>query len=148
MLRLLSALAVAVLCLPLGLSTPVRAQSLVDGQFDAAIPTLEQVVGHRTGAQVSSPEEAVRYMQALEAAAPDRVRLVEYARSWEGRPLIYAVVTSAANMRRIDAVQADLAALRDTVFTQAVSERLKYVTLGVLFVNIGVSISMKPASSK
>lgn len=111
MLRLLSALAVAVLCLPLGLSAPVRAQSLVDGQFDAAIPTLEQVVGHRTGAQVSSPEEAVRYLRALEAAAPDRVRLVEYARSWEGRPLVYAVVTSAANMTRIDAVQADLAAL-------------------------------------
>jgi hypothetical protein len=107
MLRLLSALALAVMCL----ATPLRAQSLVPGQFDAAIPTLEQVVGHRTGAQISSPEEAVRYLQALQQAAPDRVRLVEYARSWEGRALVYAVVTAPANMRRIEGIQADLAAL-------------------------------------
>ncbi len=107
MLRLLAAFALTAMCL----SAPASAQSMAEGQFDAAVPTLEQVVGHRSGAQVSSPEEAVRYMQALQQAAPDRVRLVEYARSWEGRPLIYAIVTSPANMRRIEAVQADLAAL-------------------------------------
>ncbi len=107
MLRLLSAFALAALVL----TSPVRAQSMLEGTFSEAIPTLEQVVGHRPGAQISSPEEALRYIRALEAAAPDRVRLVEYATSWEGRPLVYAVITSAANMARIDAVQADLARL-------------------------------------
>lgn len=113
MLRLFRALAPALIALiaPIALSAPLRAQSLLDGDFDTGIPTLEQVVGHTTGTQISSPEQALRYLEALERAAPDRIKLVQYATSWEGRPLVYAVVTSAANMARIDAVQADLARL-------------------------------------
>jgi hypothetical protein len=107
MLRLLFAFLLATIAL----ASPLRAQSMLEGTFNDAIPTLEQVVGHRPGAQISSPEQALRYMQVLAQAAPDRVRLVEYATSWEGRPLVYAVISSSANMGRIDAVQADLARL-------------------------------------
>ena len=111
MRRLAAALALS-LTLPLALpAVPAMAQSMVEGRFASAIPTLEQVVGHRSGQRISSPEQAVAYMRALAEAAPDRVRLVEYARSWEGRPLVYAVITSPANMARIDAVEADLARL-------------------------------------
>lgn len=95
----------------LSLAAPARAQSMLDGTFRGDVPTLEQVVGHRPGERITSPEEALRYVEALAQAAPDRFRVVEYARSWEGRPLVYAVVTSAANMARIDALQADLGRL-------------------------------------
>lgn len=102
----------ATLALLFGLiGTPALAQSMVDGSFRADVPTLEQVVGHRTGAQISSPEQAVQYLRALADAAPDRMRLIEYARTWEGRPLVYAVLTSPANMARLEAVRADLARL-------------------------------------
>jgi hypothetical protein len=102
----------ALACLAtLSFAAPAQAQSMLEGTFRSDMPTLEQVVGHRPGERITSPEEALRYIQTLAQAAPDRVRLVEYARSWEGRPLVYAVVTSAANMARIDAVQADLARL-------------------------------------
>ena len=87
------------------------AQSFLDGTFDPAIPTLRAVVGHEPGERITSPEEANRYMDALVEAAPDRVRRVQYATSWEGRPLSYLIITSAANMARIDAIQADLATI-------------------------------------
>ena len=90
------------------LAAPAAAQSFFDGDFDPAIPTLEEFAGYRSGEQITRPEVLVDYMEALAEAAPDRVRIVEYARSWEGRPLIYAVITSRENMARIDAIQADM----------------------------------------
>lgn len=86
-----------------------HAQSFLDAEFDPAIPTLTETVGHAPGTRITSPEEAGRYLDALVAAAPDRVRKVQYATSWEGRPLHYLILTSPENMARLDTVRADLA---------------------------------------
>lgn len=102
---------VALVSLFLGLAGAVQAQSFLDAQFDPAIPTLEQTVGHAPGERITSPDEADRYIRALAEAAPDRVRLVQYAVSWEGRPLHYLVITSRENMARIDAIRSDLATI-------------------------------------
>jgi len=96
-------LAASTLAFAVSFAVPAAAQSVLEGRFDPAVPTLEQTVGHRTGTQVSTPEEVVRYLEALHRAAPERTRLVEYARSWEGRPLYYLVISSEANMARADA---------------------------------------------
>ena len=85
------------------------AQSYVEGQFDASIPTLTEVIGHQPGERITSPEETVRYLEALVASAPDRARMVQYAKSWQGRPLHYVVLTAPENMARIEAIQADMA---------------------------------------
>ncbi|QIQ88313.1 MAG: carboxypeptidase [Erythrobacter sp.] len=87
---------------------PVHAQSFLEGDFDPAIPTLADTVGHAPGERITSPDEAMRYLKTLAEAAPDRIRLVEYARSWEGRPLVYAILTAPDNMARLDAIRADL----------------------------------------
>ncbi|HEX7284497.1 MAG TPA: hypothetical protein VF239_20745, partial [Vicinamibacterales bacterium] len=55
-------------------------------KYDPAIPTLKSVVGHDHGEVITPPEGVAQYLQALQKAAPTRSRLVEYARSWEGRP--------------------------------------------------------------
>lgn len=99
----------ALLAALLWLGHPAHAQSFLDGEFDPAIPTLEQAVGHAPGTRITSPEEAIAYLRALAQAAPDRVRLVEYARSWEDRPLHYLVLSAPENMARLDAIQSDLA---------------------------------------
>ena len=93
------------------LAMPASAQSFIEGEFDPAVPTLTDVVGHAPGERITSPEEATRYIQALAEVAPDRVRLVQYATSWEGRPLHYLVFTSPTNMARLDAIQSDLATI-------------------------------------
>jgi hypothetical protein len=100
------------LCLSLAaLAAPAHSQSMLEGRFSDDIPTLQEVVGHASGEKISSPAEALAYFEALEEAAPYRFRLEQYATSWEGRPLVYAVLTSAENMARIDAVKADLRAM-------------------------------------
>ena len=82
-------------------------------QYDTKIPTLEQVVGHASGDKVTTPEQIATYLRALAQAAPDRTRLTEYARTWEGRPLWLFVVGSAERIARLDHVKADIKRLAD-----------------------------------
>ena len=82
-------------------------------QYDPKIPTLQQVVGHASGEEITSPEQVGTYLRALAQAAPERTRLVEYARSWEGRPLWLFVVGSADRIAKLDAVKADIKRLAD-----------------------------------
>lgn len=92
-----------------GAAPPAAAQSFAQGQFDPAIPTLTATAGHAPGARITSPDQAYAYLQALADAAPDRARLVQYATSWEGRPLYYLVLSAPANIARLDAAKADMA---------------------------------------
>lgn len=108
MLKRCAATIAAILALFAGQSAAF-AQSFVEADFDAAIPTLTEVIGHQPGERITSPEETVAYLEALVASAPDRARMTQYATSWQGRPLNYVVLTSAENMVRIDAIQADIA---------------------------------------
>ncbi|WP_338244044.1 M14 family metallopeptidase [Aurantiacibacter hainanensis] len=108
MIRTVFGLLAAMLAVTTPASEPAQAQSFLQGEFDPAIPTLEEVAGHASGEQITRPDMVIAYMEALAQAAPDRMRIVQYATSWEGRPLVYAVLSSAENMARIDAIQADM----------------------------------------
>jgi hypothetical protein len=82
-------------------------------RYDPRIPTLRAVTGHETGDEISTPDQITAYLRALAAAAPERTRLVEYARTWEGRPLHTLVIASPERIARLDAVKADLRRLAD-----------------------------------
>ncbi len=100
-----------VLAALVGAGAPGAAQSFGEGQFDAAVPTLTATVGHAPGTRITSPDQTYGYLRALAKAAPDRTRLVQYATSWEGRPLYYLVLSAPANLARLEAIKADLAAI-------------------------------------
>ncbi|MEM6536362.1 MAG: hypothetical protein AAF668_01395, partial [Pseudomonadota bacterium] len=73
--------------------TEPTSRPYLDAQsFDPSIPTLEAVLGYKSGERISSPADALTYFRALAEAAPDRMRIVEYARSWEDRPLVYGII--------------------------------------------------------
>lgn len=82
-------------------------------QYEAAIPAAEKVLGYKIGDRVAPPADLVRYFEALAAAAPARIKVFDYAKSWENRRLIYAVVGSEANLRRIDGIKAAQLRLAD-----------------------------------
>ena len=88
-----------------------------DADYDPAIPSFEDVLGYNPGDRITWHRDAIRYYEALQAAAPDRVFVSRYARSWEGRDLIYVVVTSPENMARIDDVKAGMQRLADPRLT-------------------------------
>ena len=50
-------------------------------------------------------------VKALADAAPDRAQLVQYATSWEGRPLYYLILSAPQNIARLEAIRADMAAI-------------------------------------
>ena len=106
---MLSALALATV---IQVSPQVR--ELAPGtRYDPDIPTLEEVAGHDFGEVITPPDDVIRYIEALAAAAPERTRLIRYAESWEGRPLVVLVIGSPERMARLDDVKADLARLAD-----------------------------------
>ena len=94
-----------------GMSGAAHAQSFLAGDFDPAIPTATDALGHAPGTNITSPVEMQLYLEALAEAAPDRMKIVKYAETWEGRPLHYAVITSAANMANLEAIKADMATI-------------------------------------
>lgn len=91
---------------------PAAPQELSPGtRYDPAVPTLQQVVGHAVAEEITPPDQIVRYFEALAQAAPDRTRLVRYAETFEGRPLVLLVVGSRERVARLDQIKAGLARL-------------------------------------
>ena len=102
------------LALAAAIQVPAPVQELVPGtRYDPDIPTLEAVAGHGFREAVTPPDDVIRYMEALAAAAPERTRLIRYAESWEGRPVVVLVIGSAERMSRIEEVKAGIARLAD-----------------------------------
>ena len=80
--------------------------------YDAAIPTLKQVLGYEPGMAISAHAEVVKYLHAL-AAASDRIRLVEYGASWQGRELWYAILATPQRLAEDGATRAGMNRLAD-----------------------------------
>ncbi|GGY42257.1 M14 family metallopeptidase [Parvularcula lutaonensis] len=103
-----------------------------DGSYAAGVPTMQTVLGHVNGAEITAPDEAIRYLEKLQAAAPERMKLIQYAESWEGRPLVYAVIGGEENISRIDEIKEGLDRLASGVLSEeerdALVEELPAVT--------------------
>jgi hypothetical protein len=82
-------------------------------QYDPAIPTLKQTVGHDFGEKITMHHEVERYLVALQQAAPTRVKLVKYAETWEGRPLYNFFIGSPENIARLAQLRSSLQKLAD-----------------------------------
>src|SRR5688572_9302992 len=90
------------------------AQELAPGtRYDAKIPTLTSVLGWDFGHRITPPEGIAAYLKALAAAAPERTRLIEYAKSWEGRPLHVLIIGSPERIANLDAVKKGLQQIAD-----------------------------------
>lgn len=87
--------------------------------YDPSIPTLRKVLGYDFGDRVSSHANIVKYMNALATAVPGRMKVFEYGKTWEGRELIYGVIGSEANIRRLAEIRAGMAKLHDPRQTPA-----------------------------
>lgn len=108
----------------LSVAPAIASLPFTDEDYAIDIPTFESVLGYAAGDEITTPENAVRYLERLRDAAPDRIKIIPYAESWQGRQLVYAVIASKDNIARLDAIKADLAALSDgTSLTASERER-------------------------
>ena len=91
-----------------------RAPALAPGTtYDPKIPTLRAVLGYDPGERITPPDGLTQYLKALHAAAPERTVLVEYGRTWEGRPLSALIVASPERIAALDQLKRDLRRLAD-----------------------------------
>ncbi len=94
-------------------------------RYDSAIPTFEEVLGHPPGERIVSHAEALTYLRALVAAAPDRMKLTPYAKSWEGRELVWAVIGTPERLADLDGIQERIQRVADPSATDdAAAEQL------------------------
>jgi hypothetical protein len=82
-------------------------------EYVPSVPTFRAVLGYEPGERITSHDGILRYFDALAAAQANRVKVFEYGRSWEGRKLIYAVVASESNMKRLPEIRAGMRRLAD-----------------------------------
>ncbi|MDP6654369.1 MAG: peptidase M14, partial [Gammaproteobacteria bacterium] len=107
--------------------------------YDPSIPTIEEVLGYAPGERITWHKDAIRYFEALAAAAPDRMIITEYARSWENRELIYAVLSAAANISNLENIKAGMQSLADPESTDAnAAERIIGSQPAVTWLSYGV----------
>jgi hypothetical protein len=76
------------------------------GPFRDGVPRPEATLGYRIGSRETTYWEQDRVVRAIADAAKDRVRIVPYGHSTEGRPLRLVVISSPENMQRLDEIRA------------------------------------------
>lgn len=96
-----------------GAATLAHAQAYPEADYSPDIPTLKQIVGHDHGEAISSVADIAAYFAALETAAPEQIQVRQYGETWQGRELIYAVISSPENMARLDSIKANISTLAD-----------------------------------
>ncbi len=85
----------------------------VNGPYRSDVPRPSALLGYEPGEFLTNYGNMLRVTDAIAEAASDRVRIFEYGRSVEGRPLRLIVISSAENMARLDEIKAGIRRLRD-----------------------------------
>jgi len=74
--------------------------------YDPAIPTPEEVIGHRIGERHTIPSQVVRYFEAIAEVSP-RVTVRQHGLTHEGRALLHAIVTTPERQGQLDQLQTE-----------------------------------------
>lgn len=79
---------------------------LAFGQVWAQVQSPKEFLGYELGERFTRHHRVIEYFQHVAANSP-KVVLKEYGRTYEDRPLVYAIVTSEANHQNIETIRLD-----------------------------------------
>ncbi len=80
--------------------------------YDPKVPNPDTLLRQPLGTFTAHHAEIMAAMRAM-AAKSDRMRVVPFGRTHEGRELVSVIIASPENLKRIDAIRADNAKLAD-----------------------------------
>lgn len=124
---------------PPALAQPSEPPFFPDAAHDAAVPTPDALLGFPVGARPATSDQTRNCFERWAATAAARFTLRDIGRTHEGRPLYYAIITSEANLKRIDEIQAAAARLADPRKTNAAeAQRLIENTPGIVWLGFGI----------
>jgi len=78
-----------------------------DKPYDPSIPKPDVTLGYPLCERTTNFRDQERALMAIASAAGKRVKVVEYGKSWEGRPLRIYIVSTPANMARLETLRED-----------------------------------------
>ncbi|MCW5517278.1 M14 family metallopeptidase [Muriicola sp. Z0-33] len=88
-----------------------------------------EFLGYELGTQFTRHHQVVDYYQYVTATVSDRMQLQEYGRTNERRPLILAYISSADNIRNLDAIREEH--LKSTQGESAASKAIVWLSYNV-----------------
>ncbi|MDP4264050.1 MAG: M14 family metallopeptidase [Bacteroidota bacterium] len=81
--------------------------------YNPAIPKPKDIIYHEVGEWHVTHDRLVNYMKALAAAAPDRIKLETMGFTYENRPQILLIITSAKNHQHLEEIRQQHVMLSD-----------------------------------
>ncbi|MGH9314314.1 MAG: M14 family zinc carboxypeptidase [Vicinamibacterales bacterium] len=105
---------IIILCLAGGFAVTGSAQRFEffpGGTYDPKVPGPESVLGYPIGTYHTDYAGLERWLDAIRGN--ERVRIVRYGQSFERRPLYLVIISSPANIARLDQIQAAMKKLAD-----------------------------------
>lgn len=81
--------------------------------YRAAVPRPDDRLGHAIGSRHTMYHQQQAVLDAMTAAAGDRVRVEVTGQTAEGKVMRVLIISSAANIARLDAIRGDIALLAD-----------------------------------
>lgn len=83
------------------------------GPYDSAVPRPESLLGYAPGERHTNFRDQERVVFAIANAARDRVKVIEYGKTPEGRPLRVLAISSPKNIARLDAIREEHAKIAE-----------------------------------
>jgi hypothetical protein len=96
-------------------SSPPEVFSYPESGYDPSIPEPGDFLGHKLGTRFTSHRDVVGYLERLAEISP-RCRLYRYGRTYEGRELVYLVISSPENVKNVEELRAANLRLADPSF--------------------------------
>jgi len=81
------------------------------GPYDGSIPRPDAVLGYAPGEHHTNFRDQERVVMAIANAAPGRVKMIQYGKTAEGRPLRVLAISSARNIARLEKIREEHAEL-------------------------------------
>ncbi|HEX7184839.1 MAG TPA: M14 metallopeptidase family protein [Thermoanaerobaculia bacterium] len=98
---------------PAALVAPLsKGETLQLPAVDEKVPRPDAVLGYPLGSRFTHWDQIAGYLQAVAAASP-RVKMWEYGRTYEGRPLKLLAISTPENIARLDEIRQDNLRLSD-----------------------------------
>jgi hypothetical protein len=112
-LALLGALVCALSLTTVALAAPQRFDFYARGPYHAGVPRPAEVLGYERGTFHTTWGNMERVLDAIQHARPERVRREPFGRTVESRERSLFIVSSPANLARLDAIREGNARLAD-----------------------------------
>ena len=101
-----------VLMSPTSVSKDLYPNNILDGNYSTNVPKPKEFLGFNLGERVATPAQISSAILSWSKAS-DRLKVIEYAKTHEGRPLYSVFISSPNNINDLDAIKDNIQRLSD-----------------------------------